>query len=79
MKNIKNSLYWNEFTFSWQIERSRDRKIAILKFRDRDHLAIFLSSEDRRSPRDREKKIADQIADRAIGHALDGPRLKLRV
>ena len=37
-----------------------DRKIAITKFCDRDHLAIFFSSEDRRSPRDRDQKIADR-------------------
>ena len=48
-------------------KRSRDRKSAIVKFRDRDHLTIFLSCEDRRSPRDRETKIATQIVDRAIG------------
>ena len=67
MKNIANSLFWNEFTFSRQSEISRDRKIAILKFCDHDHLAIFFSSDYRRSPHYCEKNIDDQIDDRAIG------------
>ena len=46
-------------------KRSQDRKIAIVKFCDRDHIAIFYKKKDRRSPRDREKKIADR--DQKIG------------
>ena len=44
---------------------SFDRKIAIPKFRNRDHLAILLSNKDRRSPRDRKNKITDR--DQKIG------------
>ena len=42
-------------------------KIAILKFRDRDQLAISFPSDDRRSHRDREKKIADRDRDQKMG------------
>ena len=38
MKNITNSLFCYELMFSFN-QRSRDRKIAIIKFRD--HLAII--------------------------------------
>ena len=66
MKNIRITVIaLDEFTFSLVL--IKDRKIAIVKFRDRKHLAIIYSTEDRRSPRNHEKKIADQISDRAIG------------
>ena len=46
-------------------KRSCDRKIAIIKFCD-NH-AMFISREDRRSPGDREKTIADHDCDQKIG------------
>ena len=57
--------FWTELCSVLFKERSRDRKIVILWLCDRDHLEIVSLNQDRRSPRDHEKKIADR--DQKIG------------
>ena len=47
-------------------KKNRDRKIGVVNFRNCDPVAIFFLKQDRRSPRDRGKRIADR--DQKIGN-----------